>query len=132
MTTEKVQARIDELHNVADRFDHSGGSRRLAQRARDKAAGMETALRLLDGFAGPTPGDLDEFWRSAERCVAGSGCRHDDDAECAGALWSRTRALLSASASGNCSCCGESICEDRAVCEGLSEPGTLAGGGAGS
>lgn len=44
---ERVEARIDNLRNVADRFDHPGGSRRLAQRARDKADGMETALRLL-------------------------------------------------------------------------------------
>lgn len=43
----RVEGRIDNLRNVADRFDHSGGSRRLAQRARDKADGMETALRLL-------------------------------------------------------------------------------------
>lgn len=42
-----VQERIDNLLSVADRFDHPGGSRRLAQRARDKADGMETALRLL-------------------------------------------------------------------------------------
>ncbi|MBA2952148.1 hypothetical protein GON03_19210 [Nocardioides sp. MAH-18] len=44
---ERVQERIDNLLSVADRFDHPGGSRRLAQRARDKAAGMEAALRLL-------------------------------------------------------------------------------------
>lgn len=44
---QRVQERIDNLLSVADRFDHPGGSRRLAQRARDKAAGMETALRLL-------------------------------------------------------------------------------------
>lgn len=43
----RVQDRIDNLHTVADRFDHPGGSRALARRARDKAAGMETALRLL-------------------------------------------------------------------------------------
>jgi hypothetical protein len=48
---ERVQARIDNLLTTADRFDHPGGSRALARRARDKAAGMETALRLLS-----TPG----------------------------------------------------------------------------
>ena len=46
---ERVRERIDNLLSMADRFDHPGGSRRLAQRARDKAAGMETALRLLAG-----------------------------------------------------------------------------------
>lgn len=91
---EKVQARIDDLRNVADRFDHSGGSRRLAQRARDKANGMETALRLLDGFGGPTPDDLDEFWQFAECCITGSGCSHEDTAGCVAALWARTTALL--------------------------------------
>lgn len=44
---ERVQTRIDNLLTTADRFDHPGGSRALARRARDKAAGMETALRLL-------------------------------------------------------------------------------------
>lgn len=45
--TEQVQDRIDNLLTVADRFDHQGGSRALARRARDKAAGMETALRIM-------------------------------------------------------------------------------------
>ncbi len=44
---ETVRGRIDNLHNIADQYDHQGGSRRLAQRARDKAEGMATALRLL-------------------------------------------------------------------------------------
>ena len=43
----RVEARIDNLLTTADRFDRPGGSRTLARRARDKAAGMETALRLL-------------------------------------------------------------------------------------
>lgn len=50
-----VEERIDNLRNVADRFDHQGGSRRLAQRARDKADGMETALRLV-GSPSTRPG----------------------------------------------------------------------------
>lgn len=45
--TALVRARIENLHLVADRFEHPGGSRVLARRARDKAAGMETALRIL-------------------------------------------------------------------------------------
>lgn len=44
----RVQERIDNLLTVAERFDHPGGSKHLARRARDKAAGMETALRLLE------------------------------------------------------------------------------------
>lgn len=44
---ESIQERIDNLLTVSDRFDHPGGSKHLARRARDKAAGLETALRLL-------------------------------------------------------------------------------------
>lgn len=47
--SERVQARIDNLHTIADRFDHPGGSRALARRARDKADGMQTALWILRG-----------------------------------------------------------------------------------
>lgn len=45
----KVWERIDRLHDVAVRWGRPGGSPRLAQRALDQAAGMETALRLLTG-----------------------------------------------------------------------------------
>lgn len=56
---EIVRQRIDNLLTVADRFDHPGGSRRLAQRARDKASGMETALRLLQDLVPPSTTHID-------------------------------------------------------------------------
>lgn len=54
---ERVQGRVDNLLATADRFDHPGGSRRLARRMRDKASGMETVLRMLGHRADVTETD---------------------------------------------------------------------------
>lgn len=42
-----LDVRIERLEEVAERWDVPGGSRRLAQRARDKAEGIRAARRIL-------------------------------------------------------------------------------------
>lgn len=43
----QIEERIERLEDVAERWDWPGGSRRLAQRARDKAEGLRVARRLF-------------------------------------------------------------------------------------
>jgi hypothetical protein len=60
----QIEERIERLGDVAERWDVPGGSKRLAQRARDKAEGLRVARRLLAAADAACPD-----WAGACQCT---------------------------------------------------------------